>query len=74
MSVEKLDVTGKMCPMPVAFTKRKLECMATGQLLEVAGEGELEFDNIQRWVKSKGHEVVSASKTNSEFKILIRKK
>ena len=29
----------------------------SGQLLEVVGEGELEFDNIQRWVKNNGHEV-----------------
>ena len=73
MSVEKLDVKGKMCPMPVAFTKRKLEGMAVGQLLEVVGEGALEFDNIQRWVKTNGHEVVEASKSDAEFRILVRK-
>jgi len=54
--IEKLDVKGQMCPLPVAFTKRKLEGMESGQLLEVTGEGELEFDNIQRWVKNNGHE------------------
>jgi len=59
--------------MPVAFTKRKLESMASGQLLEVVGEGELEFDNIQRWVKSNGHEVVEASKSGVEFSVLIKK-
>jgi len=73
MSVEKLDVKGKMCPMPVAFTKRKLVGMAVGQLLEVVGEGVLEFDNIQRWVKTNGHEVVEASKSDAEFRILVRK-
>jgi tRNA 2-thiouridine synthesizing protein A len=73
LRVEKLDVRGKMCPLPVAFTKRKLEAMAFDQLLEVTGEGELEFDNIQRWVKSQGHEVVQTQKTGSEFKILIKK-
>ena len=62
-----------MCPLPVAFTKRKLASMAAGQLLEVVGEGELEFDNVQRWVKSNGHEVVEASKIGNEFRILIKK-
>jgi tRNA 2-thiouridine synthesizing protein A len=71
---EKLDVKGKMCPMPVAFTKRKLESMAVGQLLEVVGEGVLEFDNIQRWVKNNGHEVVEASKSGAEFKVLVKKR
>ena len=73
LDIEKLDVKGKMCPMPVAFTKRKLESMASGQLLEVVGEGELEFDNVQRWVKNNGHEVVEAVKFGVEFKVLIRK-
>jgi len=73
LSVEKLDVKGKMCPLPVAFTKRKLEAMASGQLLEVVGEGELEFDNVQRWVRNNGHIVVDASKTDGEFRVLIKK-
>ena len=72
--MDKLDVKGKMCPMPVAFTKRKLEGMASGGLLEVTGEGELEFDNIQRWVKSNGHEVVEAVKAGSEFRIVVKKR
>ena len=59
--------------MPVAFTKRKLETMSSGQLLEVVGEGELEFDNVQRWVRNNGHEVVEASKSGAEFRVLIKK-
>jgi tRNA 2-thiouridine synthesizing protein A len=74
MSIEKLDVKGKMCPLPVAFTKRKLDAMTSGQLLEVVGEGDLEFDNVQRWVKNNGHEVVEAAKHDAEFRILIRKR
>ena len=62
-----------MCPLPVAFTKRKLEGMVSGQLLEVVGEGQLEFDNVQRWVKQHGFEVLEASKSNVEFKLLIKK-
>ena len=73
MEPEKLDVKGKMCPIPVAYTKRKLETIASGQLLEVTGEGELEFDNIQRWIKSNGHEIVETSRLGVEFKILVRK-
>ncbi len=74
METEKLDVKGKMCPMPVALTKRKLGSMASGQVLEVVGEGKLEFDNVQRWVKNNGHEVVEASISDLEFRIKIRKR
>jgi tRNA 2-thiouridine synthesizing protein A len=74
VSVEKLDVKGKMCPIPVALTKRKLAELEVGQLLEVTGEGELEFDNIQRWVRNNGYEVVQAQKADAEFKLLIKKR
>lgn len=73
MSLEKIDVKGKMCPLPVALTKRKLESMVAGQLLEVVGEGEAEFENIQRWAKNNGHGVVEVSKSDSEFRIVIKK-
>jgi tRNA 2-thiouridine synthesizing protein A len=74
LSIEKLDVKGKMCPLPVAFTKRKLDAMVSGQRLEVTGEGQLEFDNIQRWVKNQGHEVVDASMVDGEFRLVIKKR
>jgi tRNA 2-thiouridine synthesizing protein A len=70
LNVETLDVKGKMCPLPVALTKRKLAEMQLGQLLTIVGEGELEFDNIQRWLKNNGYEIVETSKNNNEFKIL----
>jgi tRNA 2-thiouridine synthesizing protein A len=73
VSVEKLDVKGKMCPIPVALTKRKLEEMQTGQTLEITGEGELEFDNIQRWLKNNGYKIVETLKNDPEFKISVTK-
>jgi tRNA 2-thiouridine synthesizing protein A len=69
-----LDVKGKMCPMPVAFTKRKLDSMRPEQVLEIIGEGELEYDNVQRWLRNNGHEIVEAQKTGSEFRILVKKR
>jgi tRNA 2-thiouridine synthesizing protein A len=74
LSIETLDVKGKMCPIPVALTKRKLAEMQTGQKLEIIGEGELEFDNIQRWLKNNGYTIIETSKNNkNEFKIATTK-
>ncbi|MCL1969920.1 MAG: sulfurtransferase TusA family protein [Candidatus Bathyarchaeota archaeon] len=74
MSIETLDVKGKMCPIPVALTKRKLAEMQTGQKLEIIGEGELEFNNIQRWLKNNGYTIIETSKNNkNEFKIATTK-
>jgi TusA-related sulfurtransferase len=59
--------------MPVAFTKRKLDSMKSGQMLEIVGEGHLEFDNVQRWLRNNGHEVVEATLVGLGFRILAKK-
>ena len=69
----KLEVKGQVCPMPVVHTKCKLEKMQPGQILEVVGDCGPGFDNIQRWAKNQGHEVVEASKNENEFMVKIRK-
>ncbi|MCW4017101.1 MAG: sulfurtransferase TusA family protein [Candidatus Bathyarchaeota archaeon] len=74
METEKLEVKGKVCPMPILLIKRKLNSVQSGQVLEVIGDCGPAFDNVQRWAKNAGHEVVEASRTGDEFNIKIRKK
>ena len=74
LNVETLDVRGKMCPLPVALTKHKLAEMPPEQLLEIVGAGELEFDNIQRWLNNNNYKIIEATKNNDEFKILVATK
>jgi tRNA 2-thiouridine synthesizing protein A len=47
--------------------------MQSGQVLEVVGDCSPGFDNIQRWAKNQGHEVLEASKNENEFIVKIRK-
>jgi tRNA 2-thiouridine synthesizing protein A len=73
LEVEKLEVKGKACPMPILLVKRKLESVQSGQILEVIGDCGPAFDSVQNWVKRQGHEVVEASKSGTEFTIKIKK-
>ena len=59
--------------MPVVLTKRKLESLKSGQVLEVTTDHASSLDNIERWAKNNGHEVIKKSKSDSGFKIAIRK-
>ena len=63
----------KCVPCLLLLLSGSLRAWRSGQLLEVVGEGGLEFDNVQRWVKNNGHEVVEASKVDAEFRVLVRK-
>ncbi len=75
MSIEeKLDTKGQVCPMPVALTKRKLDSLKSGQILEVTGDCGPALENIQRWAKNQGHEVLEVSKSDVAFKIKIKKR
>jgi tRNA 2-thiouridine synthesizing protein A len=68
-----LDVRGKVCPMPVLLTKRKLEDMQAGAVLEIIGDYAQAAENIQRFAKQKGHEILRVSKASRIFVIYIKK-
>ncbi|HTY75555.1 MAG TPA: sulfurtransferase TusA family protein [Candidatus Nanoarchaeia archaeon] len=73
IDVEKLDTSGQVCPMPVVLTKRKLESLNVGQVLEVTGDCAPSLENIEKWAKTQGHEVLEATKSGDHFSIKIRK-
>ena len=70
---ETLDVRRKVCPMPVLLTKRKLENMQDGAILEVIGDYAQSAENIQRFANQEGHEILRISKTPGVFVIYIKK-
>jgi tRNA 2-thiouridine synthesizing protein A len=73
MATEVLDVRGKTCPIPLLLTKRKLESMRTGDLLEVLGDFPQTMENIQRLVERTGNQMIKVEESRGEFSILIRK-
>jgi tRNA 2-thiouridine synthesizing protein A len=48
---EKIDLSGLVCPLPVARTKRKLMEMQSGDILEVIGDFAEAGENIQRYLE-----------------------
>ena len=47
----KLDLSGLVCPLPVAKTKRKLKEMNSGEILEVTGDFAEAGENIKRYLE-----------------------
>ncbi len=71
--IEKLDTSGQACPMPTVLTKRKIESLKTGQVLEVKGDCAPSLENIEKWARNHGHEVLETAKSGDFFSIKIRK-
>jgi tRNA 2-thiouridine synthesizing protein A len=50
----KLKLDGLVCPLPVARTKKKLNEMQSGEILEVSGDFGESGENIKRYVETHG--------------------
>jgi TusA-related sulfurtransferase len=59
--------------MPVLLTKRKLQNMQAGSVLEVIGDYVQSAENIQRFANQEGHEILRISKTPGDFVMYIQK-
>jgi tRNA 2-thiouridine synthesizing protein A len=71
---ETLDVRGKICPIPLLLTKRKLESMSEGEVLQVIGDYPQTRENILRLVKRTRNDVLEVEEAKGAFEITIRKK
>jgi len=72
-NIKSLNCTGFVCPMPVAKTKKELEKMESGDIIEVKGDFEEAGENIKRYVEDHGGKVLEFSTKNGEYYLKIEK-
>lgn len=68
-----LDAVGLFCPMPLAETRREIDEMETGQVLEVLADDPAAYHDLPEWAGRHGHNVLALSKDGADIRILIRK-
>ena len=70
-----LDLIGFYCPIPVYRTREETDKMKVGQVLEVLADDPAAEEDITRWAKRTGQEVVLFNKSaDGKLRFLIRKK
>jgi tRNA 2-thiouridine synthesizing protein A len=69
----KLDCNGLVCPMPVAKTKRVMNEMESGDILEVSGDFGEAGENIRRFVENNGLKVIEAKIEAKKYYLKIQK-
>jgi TusA-related sulfurtransferase len=72
-SVKTIDVRGLFCPEPVFRTKIEMERMTTGDTLKIVSDDPDSEEDISRWVKRNGHELLSLNKNQQDLEFVIRK-
>jgi tRNA 2-thiouridine synthesizing protein A len=70
----ELDCVGLFCPMPIAKTKEEIENIELGQVLKVEADDPAAEEDITRWAKRAGHEVLSLERSGNIITFWIRRK
>lgn len=69
----ELDCMGLYCPMPIARTKEEIENIGIGQVLKVEADDPAAEEDISRWAKRAGHEVVKFEKSGNLLTFWIKR-
>jgi TusA-related sulfurtransferase len=70
----ELDCVGLFCPMPIANTKEEIEKIEVGQVLKVEADDPAAEEDISRWAKRAGHEVIRVEKSGNIISFWIKRK
>jgi tRNA 2-thiouridine synthesizing protein A len=68
-----VDARGMNCPMPVLKTKKALDELSTGEVLEVTATDPGSASDIPALLKRLGHELLSSKEDGGVFVFYIRK-
>lgn len=72
-SDKMLDAKGLACPMPIVRTKKAMNDLQSGQVLEIHVTDKGAKADLAAWSKSGGHELVETVEENEVLKFWIRK-
>lgn len=69
----ELDCVGFFCPMPISMTREEIEKIGVGQVLKMEADDPAAEEDILRWAKRTGHEVIKFEKTGGVMTFYIRR-
>ncbi|TLS38751.1 sulfurtransferase TusA family protein [Pseudalkalibacillus caeni] len=74
MNADKLlDAKGLACPMPIVKTKKAIDELEPGQILEVQATDKGAKSDLSAWANSSGHELVDHQEEDGVYKFFIKK-
>ncbi len=68
-----LDCIGVFCPEPLFQTREKIDELEVGQILEVFADDPASKEDLTRFCKRTGHDLLKIEEKNAEFQFFIRK-
>ena len=69
-----LDAKGINCPLPILKTKKALQALQPGGLLEVLATDPGSVADFESFCRQTGNQLVSSSKEGDVYKFLLKRK
>ncbi len=70
---QKLDARGLNCPLPILRTRKAINQMESGQLVEVTATDPGSIKDMEAFCTQTGNRLVSSSEADNSFVFLIEK-
>jgi TusA-related sulfurtransferase len=70
---QTLDCVGLYCPEPLFQTRESIDALEIGEVLEVFADDPAAEEDLTRFAKRAGHEVVGLGYDGGQLRILIRR-
>lgn len=68
-----LDAKGLNCPLPILKTKKALQGLQTGQVLEILATDPGSVADFEAFCRQTGHELMESSQHENVYKFLIKR-
>ncbi|PGY07615.1 sulfurtransferase TusA family protein [Bacillus sp. AFS031507] len=68
-----IDAKGLACPMPIVKTKKAMDQLVSGQILEILATDKGAKNDLSAWAKSGGHELLEYTEENGVLKFYLKK-
>ena len=72
--VKTLDCRGLSCPMPIMKTKKEIEKISIGQILEIWSSDAGSTEDFPSWAKRTGNELIKMEEKEGYTIFYIKKK
>ncbi len=69
-----LDAKGLSCPMPLLRTKKEIDKLGAGEILEILGTDPGSRNDLPGWCERSGHDYLGEKEDSGFFRFYIQKK
>lgn len=71
---KKLDCRGDQCPLPILKTKKEIQTISLGEVLEVWSNDPGSKEDFPRWAERTGNELLRVEEKQGYWVYLIQRK